>query len=156
VIASSARQGRADLQRLIDLLAGTEVAGPDLALIDDVVSQAARTGLRVTCRLEGSRDGVDGDRAHAALRVVQEGLTNALRHAPGAEVRVLVRGSSGGRSLTVRVANGPPPAAGSARLVGTGRGLIGLRERVLALGGTFAAGPSPDGGWSVDAHLDAR
>jgi len=155
VIAASARQGQADLQRLIDLLAGTEVTNPDLALIDDVVAQAARTGLRVTCRLEGSRDGVDGDRAHAALRVVQEGLTNALRYAPGAEVRVLVRGESGGRSLTVRVANGPAPPGGSARLVGTGRGLIGLRERVVGLGGTFSAGPSPDGGWHVDAHLDA-
>jgi signal transduction histidine kinase len=153
VIASSARQGRADLQRLIDLLAGTEVANPDLALIDDVVRQAARTGLRVTCRLEGCRDGVAGDRAHAALRVVQESLTNALRHAPGAEVRVLVRGSPGGRSLTVRVENGPAPAAGAARLAGTGRGLIGLRERVLALGGSFSAGPSAAGGWCVDAHL---
>ncbi len=153
VIAASARQGRADLRRLLDLLAGTAVTSPDLALIDDVVNQAARTGLRVVCRFEGTRDGVTGDHAHAALRVVQEGLTNALRYAPGAEVRVLVRGASGGRSLTVRVENGPPPAPGSARLVGTGRGLIGLRERVLALGGSFSAGPSAEGGWCVDANL---
>ncbi|HTC70167.1 MAG TPA: histidine kinase, partial [Acidothermaceae bacterium] len=91
VIAESARQGRADLQRLIDLLAGTEVASPDLSLIDEVVKQAARSGLRVTCRLEGSRDGLQSEAAHAAFRVVQESLTNALRHAPGAEVRVLIR-----------------------------------------------------------------
>jgi signal transduction histidine kinase len=155
VIASSARQGRADLQRLIDLLAGTEVASPDLSLIDEVVNQAARSGLRVTCRLEGSRDGVGADRAHAAFRIVQESLTNALRYAPGAEVRVLVRGgSNGGRSLTVRVRNGPAPGPSSSPWAGSGRGLIGLRERVLALGGTFAAGPSAEGGWCVEAHLN--
>ena len=96
VIAESARQGRADLQRLIDLLAGTEVASPDLSLIDEVVNQAARSGLRVTCRLEGARDGLQAEAAHAAFRVVQESLTNALRHAPGAEVRVLIRSEAGG------------------------------------------------------------
>jgi signal transduction histidine kinase len=153
VIASSARQGQADLHRLIDLLAGTEVASPDLALIDDIVAQAARSGLRVTCRLEGSRDGLAREVAHAAVRVVQESLTNALRHAPGAEVRVRVQAASHDRSLTVRVENDPPPAPGHPPLPGTGRGLIGLRERVLALGGTFTARPSDDGGWQVAARM---
>ena len=152
VIAESARQGRADLQRLIDLLAGTEVASPDLSLIDEVVKQAARSGLRVTCRLEGTRDGLPSDAAHAAFRVVQESLTNALRHAPGAEVRVLIRGDAGGRSVTVKVENDAAPHTTSV-LTGTGRGLIGLRERVLDLGGTFSAGPAPTGGWTVEAQL---
>ena len=152
VIAESARQGRADLQRLIDLLAGSEVASPDLSLIDEVVNQAARSGLRVTCRLEGSRDGLQSDAAHAAFRVVQESLTNALRHAPGAEVRVLIRSEAGGRAVTVRVEN-DAATRGTPNLAGTGRGLIGLRERVLALGGTFAAGPAPSGGWAVEAQL---
>jgi signal transduction histidine kinase len=152
VIAESARQGRADLQRLIDLLAGTEVASPDLSLIDEVVKQAARSGLRVTCRLEGSRDGLRSDAAHAAFRVVQESLTNALRHAPGAEVRVLIRSEVDGRAVTVRVENDAAPD--NAPVVpGTGRGLIGLRERVLDLGGTFSAGPAPTGGWAVEAQL---
>jgi signal transduction histidine kinase len=152
VIADSARQGRADLQRLIDLLAGTEVASPDLSLIDEVVNQAARSGLRVTCRLEGARDGMQSEAAHAAFRVVQESLTNALRHAPGAEVRVLIRTEANGRAVTVRVEN--DAATHSApNISGTGRGLIGLRERVLALGGTFSAGPAPAGGWAVEAQL---
>jgi len=152
VIAQSARQGRADLQRLIDLLAGTEVASPDLSLIDEVVNQAARSGLRVTCRLEGASDGLQSEAAHAAFRVVQESLTNALRHAPGAEVRVLIRSEAGGRAVTVRVEN--DAATHSApNLSGTGRGLIGLRERVLALGGTFSAGPAPAGGWRVEAQV---
>jgi signal transduction histidine kinase len=152
VIAESARQGRADLQRLIDLLAGSEVASPDLSLIDEVVNQAARSGLRVTCRLEGTRDGLQSEAAHAAFRVVQESMTNALRHAPGAEVRVLIRSEAEGRAVTVRVENDEAPRS-APLLSGTGRGLIGLRERVLNLGGTFSAGPAPRGGWVVEAHL---
>lgn len=153
-ILESARQGRADLQRLIDLLAGTEVVSPDLALIDELVSQAARSGLRVTCRMEGSRDGLRPEAAHVAFRVLQESLTNALRHAPGAEVRVMIRTDGDGRAVTVRVENDPAPAPTLvAAFRGNGRGLIGLRERVMELGGTFRAGPAPAGGWSVEAKL---
>ncbi len=150
-IAESARQGRADLQRLVDLLGGTEVRSPDLSLVDEIVASAGRAGLHVTCRLEGDRDGVASATAHVAFRLVQESLTNAMRHAPGAPVRVLLRGEPGGRALTVRVEN--DPAAPAPPFVGSGRGLSGLRERVLALGGSFAAGPAPSGGWSVEAHL---
>ena len=152
IIAESARQGHADLQRLIDLLAGTDVVSPDLSLIDEVIKQAARSGLQVTCRLEGDRDGVDAKTAHVAFRVVQESLTNALRHAPGAQVRVLVRSESGGRAMTVLVENDATLQSTSG-LTGTGRGLFGLRERVLDLGGSFSAGPAPAGGWAVVAEL---
>lgn len=152
VIAESARQGRADLQRLIDLLAGTEVASADLALIDEVINHAARSGLRVTCRLEGALDGLSSEAAHAAFRVVQESLTNALRHAPGAEVRVVIRSEASGREVTVRVENDATRRCAPI-LPGTGRGLIGLRGRVVDLGGIFTAGPSPTGGWAVEAQL---
>lgn len=149
-IAESARRGREDLGRLVDLLGGEQVEAPDLSLIDEVVSRAARSGLAVTCRFEGDRDGVPAPVAHAAFRVVQEALTNALRHAPGAGVHVLVRGT--GRALTVRVVNdraaGPSPA-----IVGTRQGLRGLGERIQQLGGSFAAGPVADGGWTVEARL---
>jgi signal transduction histidine kinase len=153
VIAASARQGRVDLQRLVDLLTGAEVIRRELSAIDELVEQAARSGLEVTCRWEGARDGVDPERAHVAYRLVQEGLTNALRHAPGAAVRVLVSGLVDGGTLTVRVENGRTPAGHAATLQGTGRGLIGLQERVLALGGTFRAGPCRDAGWCVEASL---
>lgn len=157
-IAESARQGRADLHRLVDLLGGSEIESPDLSLVDEVVSRAASSGLQVTCRFEGDRDGVDARRAHVAFRVVQESLTNALRHAPGSVVRVLVRGEPGGRTLTVRVENEPPPAVAAQdrpapRFTGGGRGLQGLRERVQELGGSFAAGPLPAGGWHVEARF---
>ncbi len=149
-IAESARQGQEDLYRLVDLLGGTEVGGPDLTLIEEVVTRAARNGLDVSCRFEGDRDGVAVRAAHIAFRVVQESLTNALRHAPGAAVRVLVNGS--GRVLTVRVENDRSEQE-RLNLTGTGRGLTGLRERVQELGGQLLAGPTPHGGWLVEATL---
>jgi len=149
-IAESARQGHKDLHRLVELLGGTEVGGPDLTLIEEVVTRAARSGLDVSCRFEGDRDGVAVAAAHIAFRVVQESLTNALRHAPGAAVRVLVNGS--GRGLTVRVENDRSEQE-RLNLSGTGRGLIGLRERVQELGGQLRAGPTPHGGWLVEATL---
>jgi len=150
VIGESARQGREDLARLVDLLGGSPVETPDLSLIDEMVNRAAGSGLAVTCRFEGDRDGVAAPAAHAAFRVVQEGLTNALRHAPGAPVRVVVRGD--GRALTVRVVNERPVGA-SPDIVGTGQGLHGLRERVQRLGGSLVATPEPDGGWALEARL---
>jgi signal transduction histidine kinase len=154
-IAESARQGRADLQRLIELLAGSNVAAPDLALVDEIVARAGRSGLRVTCRFEGDRDGVDAGAAHVAFRVVQEGVTNALRYAPGAAVRILVRAEPDWRRLTVRVENDSGTGA-RGDLSGSGRGLAGLRERVAELGGRFQAGPVPGGGWSIEAELPNR
>ncbi|MFI5734396.1 sensor histidine kinase [Kribbella sp. NPDC051587] len=152
-IAESARQGRDDLQRLVELLGGTEVGGPDLSLIGEVVTRAARGGLDVSCRFEGERDGFAAPTAHVAFRVVQESLTNALRYAPGAAVRVLVNGS--GRDLTVSVENDHATRE-HPRLAGTGRGLVGLRERVQDLGGRLVAGPVAGGGWRVEATLPAH
>ncbi|MFK4083467.1 sensor histidine kinase [Kribbella sp. NPDC020789] len=152
-IAESARQGRDDLQRLVELLGGTEVGGPDLSLIGEVVTRAARGGLDVSCRFEGECDGFAAPTTHVAFRVVQESLTNALRYAPGAAVRVLVNGS--GRQLTVSVENDHATRE-HPRLAGTGRGLVGLRERVQDLGGRLVAGPAADGGWRVEATLPAH
>ena len=147
-IAESARQGREDLQRLIELLGGTEVGGPDLSLIEEVVTRAARSGLNVSCRFEGDRDGVAAPIAHIAFRVVQESLTNALRHAPGAAVRVRVNGM--GRDLTVSVENDRSTQERPG-MSGTGRGLTGLRERVQEQAGRLLVGPTPCGGWHVEA-----
>jgi signal transduction histidine kinase len=126
-----------------------EVGGPDLSLIEEIVTRAARSGLDVSCRFEGSRDGVSAPVAHAAFRVVQESLTNALRYAPGAAVRVVVNGA--GRDLTVRVENGDAVER-RPLLSGTGRGLAGLRDRVQELGGQLIAGPVA-GGWLVEATM---
>ena len=153
-IADAARQGRSDLQQLIRLLGGDEVSTPDLTHVDELVDAAARSGLAVSCRIDG-RDDVGSDvspaAAHVAFRVVQESLTNALRHSPGSAVRVLLQPGTAG--LTVQVENARPPVGPHPGLVGTGRGLAGLRERVLAGGGSFAAGPTSDGGWRVEARI---
>lgn len=149
-IAESARQGREDLQRLVDLLGRTEIGGPDLSLIEEVVGRAARSGLEVSCRFTGDRDGVAAPTAHLAFRVVQESLTNALRYAPGSAVRVLVDGA--GRGLSVSVENDLSTGTRTG-LAGTGHGLTGLRERIDQLGGTLSAGPTAYGGWLVSARL---
>src|ERR1700712_289737 len=123
-ISESARQGREDLERLIELLGGTGVAegaSPDLSLLDEVVTRAGRSGLNVTCRFEGDRDHVPEPVAHLAFRIVQESLTNALRYAPGADVRIVIRVADAARGLEVRVEN-DRTAQHDAPLAGTGHG----------------------------------
>jgi signal transduction histidine kinase len=154
-ISESARQGTKDLERLIELLGGREAfegGGPDLSLVDEVVARAGRSGLNVTCRFEGDRDRVPAPVAQLAFRVVQESLTNALRYAPGAEVRIVISVDQAEHGLAVRIEN-DRGAQHDAALAGTGRGLIGLRERIQTLGGQFSAGRTRVGGWTVEARL---
>ncbi|HYZ92859.1 MAG TPA: histidine kinase [Actinomycetota bacterium] len=154
VIADAARQGSEDLNRLVALLGGDEgrIETSDLDLIDEVVQRAARTGLDVTCRFEGERGGVPPETARIAFRVVQEGLTNALRHAPGSAVAITVRSDHAhGRGVAVRVENGPPRGDFDPALAGTGTGLRGVRERVQAVGGSCEAEPTTGGGWRLEA-----
>lgn len=150
-IAAAAEQGREDLQRLVDLLDGRGATPPDLTLIDDVLARAAAAGLTVTCRFEGDRSTLSPDVTHLALHTVQEGLTNALRHAPGSTVHVLLSASKGG--LTVRVENDAPPQPAPPVLTGTHRGMIGLQERAQDLGGHLSAGPTPSRGWVMEMLL---
>ncbi|WP_146766114.1 sensor histidine kinase [Micromonospora saelicesensis] len=155
-IAASARDALTDMRRLLGVLR-SETSGPqtapqpDLTDLGAMVDAARRAGLPVTLDVEP----VDDDRVPApvglaAYRIVQEGLANAARHAAGAAVRVTVR--TGQSGLGVRVENSPadvrPTADG-----GSGHGLTGMRERATSLGGTFTAGPLPDGGYAVAAEL---
>lgn len=152
VIATAARQAQADLDRLAELLA--QDAAPDgaadLRLVREIVDTAHASGLPVTLRVSGDTSGIPSAVAHAALRVVQEGLTNALRYAPGAVVAVTVEARPG--ALELSIANGR--STSPVRLgLGSGRGLMGLRERVGACGGTLQAGPDGENGWSVRAWI---
>ncbi|MEJ7826054.1 MAG: histidine kinase [Solirubrobacteraceae bacterium] len=154
-IAGAAHQAEQDLGRLVELLVdGDAAAAPDVAVVDELVARAAASGLTVSLRLEGEREGLPQIVGQSAYRVVQEGLTNALRHASGASVDVLVRGDR--EALLVEVVNGP--ASGDALLCGAGTqtGLTGLRERVSAAGGELQAGPTPGGGWRLAARLSRR
>lgn len=96
-------------------------------MVEELVHRAASNGLDVRVRFEGDLDGTTGPVARLAFRSVQEGVTNALRHAPGAAVRVTVAGK--GRGLVVRVENDRPGGDQWLPLQGAGRGLRGLRER---------------------------
>jgi signal transduction histidine kinase len=153
-ICEAVRQAESEIGRLVELLEHDH--GPrgidGIRLVDELVARAGAAGLAVTCRLRGSADGMPEQVCQATYRVVQESLTNALKHAPGAPVDVVIA-ESGGR-LEVSVANGPPtaPPSGLER-TGGGRGLAGMRERVRACGGELTAGPAGDGGWRVLARL---
>jgi signal transduction histidine kinase len=153
-IGAAARQADAEMGRLIELLDhdSQQRGGHGIQLIGELVTRAGTAGLAVSCRFTGSADGLPGAAADAAYRVVQESLTNALKHAPGASVDVVIAGAS--RHVEIGVANGPGtnPQSGL-ELTGAGRGLTGMRERVAACGGEISAGPAPGGGWQVLARL---
>lgn len=152
VIAAAGRQAQSDLDRLAKLLDQNTApeAGADLTLLEEIVDTARAAGLVVTLRVVGDTSGVSEDASHVALRVVQEGLTNALRYAPGAVVHVAVEARPS--TLELSIVNGKSTMASHLGL-GTGRGLTGLRERVGIRGGTLSAGPDGDGGWRVHAHI---
>jgi signal transduction histidine kinase len=155
-IAGAARQAEQDMGRLVALLGDDTAIGPapDLALVEELVARAAGSGLDVTLRLEGEREGLPAEVAEAAYRIVQEGLTNALRYAAGAPVAVRVRADRG--ALVVDVENGPADGSATLAGAGTGNGLRGLRERVDACGGRLEAGPTAADGWLLSARLPRR
>jgi signal transduction histidine kinase len=142
--------------RLVALLGDEKAIGPapDLALVEELVARAAGSGLDVTLRLEGEREGLPAEVAETAYRVVQEGLTNALRYAAGAAVAVRVR--AGRDDLAVEVENDAAGREAALAGAGTGNGLRGLRERIDACGGRLEAGPTPAGGWLLSARLPRR
>ncbi|MEU2672172.1 histidine kinase [Streptomyces sp. NPDC007164] len=164
VIRENSVDGLAEMRRLIGLLrtkgnAQEPAASPTLASLDALIEQtrtnAASSGL--TCTFEDTRDeheALPTPVELAAYRIVQESLTNALKHAaPGP---VTVRIGQLGQLLTVEVSSvfGDRPGP---RAPGSGAGLVGMRERVALLGGTIEAGPSATGGgtkiWRVRAEL---
>jgi signal transduction histidine kinase len=158
-IAEAITEAKIDVGRLVDLLIAEpgdqglpDQDLPDLALVDELVRRAGRAGLDVTCRWIGDCQPLTAANANAAYRVVQESLTNALRHAPGAPVHITLR-ETGGR-LEVKVVNDAPRQRTSGlEQSGTGRGLTGMRERIAACGGTVTATSTETGGWSVAALL---
>ena len=153
--------GREALQELRDILGilreGEDRAlldpQPTLADLDRLVQQSRDTGMAVSVAVDGTRRQLPATVERTAYRLVQEALTNVHRHAANAATEVGVR--YGREELEVAVrnarpANGPHPGLA---LAGGGHGLVGLRERVTLLGGTFQAGPRLDGGFEVRASI---
>jgi signal transduction histidine kinase len=153
-IAATAAQAQAEMDRLVDLLdKNVTVAGDaGLRLVDELVSRAQATGIRITCRIAGSTDAVSNDAAEVVYRVVQESVTNALKHAPGAAIEIEIRGEGGDVHVSV-VNDEPAPGVRSLGALGGSHGLAGMRQRVQGCGGTLDAGPSAGGGWSVRATV---
>jgi signal transduction histidine kinase len=153
-VAEAAAQAQTEVGRLVELLSGDPPAGPPpgLAMVDELVRRASGSGLAVSCRFAGRCDRLAPAASEAAYRVVQEALTNALKHAPGAPVDITVR--SQGAEVAVDVVNAPGRQRPSGlERSGSGFGLAGMRDRVTACGGSLACGPTEAGGWRVSALL---
>ncbi|MBY8841302.1 histidine kinase [Streptomyces sp. SP2-10] len=139
------------LQRLVGLLRDADRPDhrPMSGRIEELVAGFGRLGRPVTARIP---DDLAGPAAEAVHGIVREALTNALRYAPGAAARVLVRRADGRLELTVE--NAPPRTAPQgAGGLGAGRGISGMRERAASVGGELTAGPTREGGWRVHATL---
>jgi signal transduction histidine kinase len=131
---------------------GPDGAQPGLPDLQELVERFTRTGCAIELHQTGDLGAVPSDAGLSAYRIVQECLTNSLKHA--GPVGVTVRVHRGADHLVVRVddagARADAPRAG---LHGTGQGLVGMAERVAIFGGTLVYGPRLGGGWSVHASL---
>ncbi|WP_375478672.1 sensor histidine kinase [uncultured Jatrophihabitans sp.] len=158
-ITETAAQARAEIDRLASLLDTTcpaEQGG--LEVVDELVHRAQTAGLKVTYQVSGEVDSLLGSSIDAIHRIVQEAITNALKHAPGAEVTVTLHGGAEIVDLAVHNHAAPATLASSASLglTGGGHGIAGMRARVHRHGGEFQAGPNGHGGWDVTARFPRR
>nr|WP_202437545.1 histidine kinase [Streptomyces sp. SID5910] len=157
VIRESAHEALQDLREIIGVLRADEADDgarpqPTLAALDTLVAESRRAGMEVAfVRRVTDPAAVPASVGRTAYRVVQEALTNARKHAPGAEVALSVTGAPGD-GLAVSVRNAPPEGEVPA-VPGSGQGLIGLTERATLAGGTLEHGPTADGGFEVRARL---
>jgi signal transduction histidine kinase len=159
-IGDTARAGLTEMRRLLGVLredSSTEVADrhpqPGLEQLPSLVDEA-RESSGAACRLivSGAPATIDPGVGVAVYRIVQEALTNARRHAPGAAVDVEVRYGEGELRLLIRD-NGPGPAQTAAA---GGHGLTGMRERAAAAGGELRAGTATVGGFLIEARLPGK
>jgi signal transduction histidine kinase len=155
-VEGASRGALTEMRQMLDVLrhADGDVAPvPGLDRIDALVQDAQAAGHPVTVDCTGPVDAVPAAAALTAYRVLQEAVTNAIRHAPGAPIAITL--AAGGDSLTVEVTDdGTGGGAASEDGDRSSYGLLGLRERVAAAGGTLEAGPRADApGWRVAARL---
>jgi signal transduction histidine kinase len=184
IIGETARQALSELRRLLGVLRGPgqqpqAAPSPSLADLDGVLDQVRGAGLTVDLSVQGAPGELAPGVALAAYRIVQEALTNALRHSAAATAAVSIRYEPG--YVTVSVADSGPAAAGpgtrpvpaaappaaappaaapqtrprSPAMTG-GFGLAGITERVASCGGTLTVGPTSAGGFAVTARLPAQ
>ncbi|MFF3596388.1 sensor histidine kinase [Kitasatospora indigofera] len=154
-IKSASKEALGEVRQVLGTLRSPDAAAPrgpapGLARLDELVEQAGRAGLKVTLRVAGRPRPPAAGADLTAFRIVQEALTNVIRHSAARSADVLLDWEDAD-ALTVQVED--PGPAGHAHAGGSGSGLVGMRERVAAFGGTLEAGPRPDGGFRVRATL---
>jgi signal transduction histidine kinase len=152
-IERAGEQALVEMRRLLGLLRDTDEAAalapqPSLAHISELAARMSETGLPVEVRVEGAVVELPPGIDVTAYRIVQEGLTNALKHAGPAHARVVVR--YGDDMLELEVLD---DGTGSANGGGSGHGLAGIKERVAVYGGDLESGRRPEGGFSLKARL---
>jgi signal transduction histidine kinase len=155
-IEKAGRDALVDLRRLLGLLRRTEeplalAPQPGLAQLDDLLDTAREAGLQVEVEVAGTRSPLPPGLDLTAYRIVQEALTNVLKHANAQCVRVGITFQR--NQLELDVSDDGPATGPSAVTEGAGHGLIGMRERATVFGGTITAGTSSAGGWTVHARL---
>jgi signal transduction histidine kinase len=153
-IETTGKEALVELRRLLGVLrTGDEELAigpqPGLDSLESLVEQVRQAGLRIALRVEGAPARLPAGVDLSAYRIIQEALTNTLRHAGEAEAEVTVRYSASSLDLEV-LDNG---SAVTPRVDGSGHGLIGMRERVALYGGVLEVGPRNGHGYAVRAQL---
>lgn len=163
VIRDASKDALRELRSVLDVLrqgneAPPRTPSPGLASLSDLVARASEGGLQVHTELSGDLKGLPASIDMTAFRIIQEALTNVIRHSgqPTASIHV----TRNAQELTLRIDNGSANAGGGvAASVGTGngskggQGILGMQERAAAVGGMVEAGPRLDGGFRVIARL---
>ena len=155
IVEQTGREALAEMRRLVGVLRRPEEAPalapqPSLQYLDRLVEQAREAGLPVDVRIEGEAKELPAGVDLTAYRLVQEALTNAIKHAQATSAQVFVRYEDGAVELQV-VDDGRGASDGSSE--SGGHGLVGMRERVTVYGGELEAGPRPEGGFALKARL---
>ena len=152
-IEDTARTALNEMRRLLEMLRESEdpplAPQPGLAAVDTLVAQVREAGLPVSVEVDGDPVPLSPGAELSAYRIVQEGLTNALKHARASRVsvRILFRGDR------VEIEVEDDGVAGAPARDGGGHGLLGMRERVALYGGDLESGRMPGGGWLLRARL---
>ncbi|MET0521492.1 MAG: sensor histidine kinase [Jiangellaceae bacterium] len=159
VVERSSRDALAELRRLVTVLRDRDDAGPaldpapGLQDVHQLVAEVAAAGVTVEVHTEGDLASVPDGVSLAAYRIVQEALTNVVRHASPTQARVLVTIGGGDVVLDVTDDGASRAPVRAAAPVSGGHGTIGMHERAALYGGELVAGPRPEGGWRVAARL---
>jgi signal transduction histidine kinase len=165
-VEATSRQALVEMRRLLGVLRqeaeprGSLAPAPGLAEVEALAAEVARAGVRVEVRIEGTPAELPAGLDLSAYRIVQEALTNVVRHAGPATARVRI--AYGEAEVVVEVtddgkgvesASGRQPTASDRQIRRSGHGIPGMRERAALYGGTLEAGPLPGGGFRVAATL---